>query len=79
MIGGLYVYQSRCGGVGLFSCYSPSQGSSTVYGTGVPYNMVDTDDDSLPFVTLSMFIIDEFSFLDEQGHPTGHSFPPQES
>jgi hypothetical protein len=36
-------------------------------------------DDSLPFVTLGMFIIDEFSFLDEQGHPTGRSFPPQES
>ena len=41
-------------------------------------NMEDTDD-SLAFVTLSMFIIDEFSFLNEQGHPTGRSFPPQES
>ena len=36
-------------------------------------------DDSLAFVTLSMFIIDEFSFLDEQGCPTGRSFLPQES
>ena len=41
-------------------------------------SMEDTDD-SLAFVTLSMFIIDEFSFLNEQGHPTGRSFPPQES
>ena len=40
--------------------------------------MEDTND-SLAFVTLSMFIIDEFSFLDELGRPTGRSFPPQES
>jgi len=40
--------------------------------------MEDTlSDDSVAFVTLSMFIIDEFSFLDEQGHTTGRSFPPQ--
>jgi len=38
--------------------------------------MEDTDD-SLAFVTLSMFIIDEFSFLDELGSPTGRSLPPQ--
>jgi hypothetical protein len=40
---------------------------------------MEDKDDSLAFVTLSMFIIDEFSFLDEQGRPTGRSFPPQES
>ena len=40
---------------------------------------MENTDDSLPFVTLSMFIIDEFSFLDKQGRPTGRSFPPQES
>jgi hypothetical protein len=42
--------------------------------------MKDTDvNDSLTFVTLGMFIIDEFSFLDEQDRPTGRSFAPQES
>ena len=42
--------------------------------------MKDTDvNDSLTFVTLGMFIIDEFSFLDEQGRPIGRSFAPQES
>lgn len=31
------------------------------------------------FVTLGMFIIDEFYFLDEEGKPTGKILPPQES
>lgn len=31
------------------------------------------------FVTLGMFIIDEFSFLDKEGLPTGRSIAPQES
>ena len=29
------------------------------------------------FVTLGMFIIDEFVFLDEKEQPTGRSLPPQ--
>jgi hypothetical protein len=29
-------------------------------------------------VTLGMFIIDEFSFLDAAGKPTGHTLSPQE-
>jgi len=29
------------------------------------------------FVTLGMFIIDEFSYVDEQGQPTGKVLPPQ--
>ena len=42
--------------------------------------MENTDvDDFLPVVTLGMFIIDEFSFLDEQGRPAGRSFAPQGS
>ena len=31
------------------------------------------------FVTLGMFIIDEFSYLDEDGGPSGKSSGPQES
>jgi hypothetical protein len=31
------------------------------------------------FVTLGMFIIDEFTFMDENGRPTGRSLAPQES
>lgn len=31
------------------------------------------------FVTLGMFIIDEFSFEDENGVPTGRTMPLQES
>ncbi|KDR83352.1 hypothetical protein GALMADRAFT_219185 [Galerina marginata CBS 339.88] len=31
------------------------------------------------FVTLGMFIIDEFSFMDEEGQPTGRTLEPQES
>lgn len=34
---------------------------------------------SKAFVTLGMFIIDEFSFRDENGIPTGRTLPPQES
>jgi hypothetical protein len=49
------------------------------YGLRVVPIMMENTNDSLAFVTLSMFIIDEFSFLDEQGRPTGRSFPPQES
>jgi hypothetical protein len=30
------------------------------------------------FVTLGMFIIDEFSYMDGNGHPTGKTLPPQE-
>lgn len=30
-------------------------------------------------VTLGMFIIDEFEYLDEDGQPTGHALPPQGS
>lgn len=30
------------------------------------------------FVTLGMFIIDEFSFLDDDGNPTGKELAPQE-
>jgi len=36
-----------------------------------------TFEDNLSFVTLGMFIIDEFSFLDKRGHPTDRSFAPQ--
>jgi len=36
-------------------------------------------EDTLSFVTLGMSIIDEFSFLDEQGCLTDRSFAPQES
>ncbi|KAH9853707.1 Ribokinase-like protein [Lenzites betulinus] len=32
---------------------------------------------SLEFVSLGMFIIDEFSFADENGNPTGKTLPPQ--
>ena len=32
----------------------------------------------LHFVTLGMFIIDDFSFSDENGVPTGRKVPPQE-
>ena len=28
------------------------------------------------FVTLGMFIIDEFAYLDEEGNPTGKTLPP---
>jgi hypothetical protein len=39
-----------------------------------------TADDQRPhFVTLGMFIIDEFIYADEQGLPTGKTVPPQES
>ena len=31
------------------------------------------------FVTLGMFIIDEFSYLDDEGQPTGKTLAPQES
>ncbi|KAK0191208.1 Ribokinase-like protein [Armillaria mellea] len=31
------------------------------------------------FITLGMFIIDEFSFLDDDGNPTGKELAPQES
>jgi hypothetical protein len=31
------------------------------------------------FTTLGMFIIDEFSFADEHGNPTGKVVPPQGS
>jgi hypothetical protein len=31
------------------------------------------------FVTLGMFIVDEFSYVDEHGQPTGKVLPPQES
>ena len=31
------------------------------------------------FVTLGMFIIDDFEFLDEDGNPTGKELPPQVS
>jgi hypothetical protein len=30
------------------------------------------------FVSLGMFIIDEFAFLDAAGKPTGRTLPPQE-
>ena len=30
------------------------------------------------FVTLGMFIIDEFSFADENGVPTGYTMSPKE-
>lgn len=30
------------------------------------------------FVTLGMFIIDEFAFLDHAGNPTGQALEPQE-
>jgi hypothetical protein len=40
---------------------------------------MDDVDDSRSFVTLGMFIIDEFSFMNEQGCPTGRFFAPQES
>ncbi|KAG1753821.1 Ribokinase-like protein [Suillus paluster] len=32
---------------------------------------------TIQFVTFGMFIIDEFSFADEQGKPTGETVPPQ--
>lgn len=35
--------------------------------------------DAPHFVTLGMFIIDEFSFCDEDGRPTGQTVPTQES
>lgn len=31
------------------------------------------------FVSLGMFIIDEFTFVDEKGEPTGQTLPPQVS
>lgn len=37
-----------------------------------------TDPRSPDFVTLGMFIIDEFSFADEDGKPTGKVVPAQE-
>jgi len=40
---------------------------------------MENKDDSLSFVTLGMFIIDEFSFLDEHGRPLSRSLAPQES
>ena len=39
----------------------------------------EMEEDTLSFVTLGMFIIDEFSLLDERGRPTDRSFTPQES
>lgn len=30
-------------------------------------------------VTLGMFIIDEFEYMDENGQPTGRTLPPQGS
>jgi len=38
---------------------------------------MDDVDDSRSFVTLGMFIIDEFSFLNEEDRPVGRSFAPQ--
>jgi len=32
---------------------------------------------TIQFVTLGMFIIDDFTFADEQGKPTGKIVPPQ--
>jgi hypothetical protein len=34
---------------------------------------------TIQFVTFGMFIIDEFSFADEQGKPTGETVAPQGS
>lgn len=35
-------------------------------------------EDTPVFVTLGMFIIDEFAFLDDHGQPTGRTLAPQE-
>jgi hypothetical protein len=39
------------------------------------------DEPAIPksFVTLGLFIIDEFAFMDEHGQPTGRVLEPQES
>ncbi|KAL7282156.1 hypothetical protein ACG7TL_003625 [Trametes sanguinea] len=39
--------------------------------------MADKSDNAREFVSLGMFIIDEFSFADEHGNPTGKTQPPQ--
>lgn len=41
------------------------------------YNMSDRDD-PISFATLGMFIIDDFSFMDADGRPTGRTVDPQE-
>jgi len=38
-----------------------------------------TMDSPKSFVTLGMFIIDDFLFADEEGKPNGRTTPPQES
>jgi hypothetical protein len=39
---------------------------------------LNTANEDIPaFVTLGMFIIDEFSFLNDQGQPTGKTLAPQ--
>ena len=44
-----------------------------------PTDSMDEPAISKSFVTLGMFIIDEFAFMDEHGEPTGRILEPQES
>lgn len=38
---------------------------------------MSSPDDTREFVSLGMFIIDEFTFVDDKGEPTGQTLPPQ--
>lgn len=38
---------------------------------------MSSTDDTREFVSLGMFIIDEFTFVDDKGEPTGQTLPPQ--
>ncbi len=38
---------------------------------------MSSPNDTREFVSLGMFIIDEFTFVDEEGKPTVQTLPPQ--